>query len=51
LPSAYRGAPYYQPRRPSLRHRLLRKLRLFTLLGAAVAVVVLTGLLLANGTH
>ena len=51
LPSAYRGAPYYQPRRPPWRHRMLRRLRLLTLLGAAVVVIVMTGLLLANGTH
>jgi nucleotide-binding universal stress UspA family protein len=51
LPSAYRGAPYYQPRRPPWRRRVLRRLRLLTLLGAAVGVIVLTGLLLANGTY
>ena len=50
LPPAYRGAPYYQPRRLPWRHRVLRRLRLLTLLGAAITVVVLTGLLLANGT-
>ncbi len=50
LPPAYRGAPYYQPRRLSWGHRVLRRLRLITLLGAAIVVVVLTGFLLANGT-
>lgn len=50
LPPAYRGAPYYQPRRLPWRRRVLLRLRLLTLLGAAIAVVVLTGLLLANGT-
>ncbi len=48
LPTAYRGAPYYQPRRPSWRHRALRKLRLFLLVGVAVVVIVLTGVVLAN---
>ncbi|HEX9065830.1 MAG TPA: universal stress protein [Streptosporangiaceae bacterium] len=47
-PVAYRGVPYYQPRRASWRRRMLRRLRLALLLGAAVAVVVLTGLVLAN---
>ncbi|MGI9007794.1 MAG: universal stress protein [Streptosporangiaceae bacterium] len=49
LPTAYRGAPYYQPRRLPWRLRILRRLHLLTLLGAAIVVVVLTGLLLANG--
>lgn len=50
LPTAYRGTPYYQPRRPSWRHRLMRRLRLGLLLGAAIAVVALTGLFLASAT-
>jgi nucleotide-binding universal stress UspA family protein len=47
---AYQGAPYVQPRRPSWRHRMLSRLRLLTLLGAAIAVVAMTGLMLAHGT-
>lgn len=50
LPVAYRGAPYYQPRRPSWRHRAMRRLRLVLLLGAAIALVALTGLFLASAT-
>lgn len=50
LPVAYRGAPYYQPHRPSWRRRAMRRLRLLLLLSAAIALVALTGLFLASAT-
>lgn len=46
---AYQGAPYYQPSPPSLKRRLLRQLRLATIIGAGVVLVILTGILL-NGS-
>lgn len=49
LPPAYRGAPYFQPRRPPLRQRALGRLRLMLVLTAAILLVVLTGVLLARG--
>lgn len=48
LPNAYRGAPYYQPRPPTRRQRALRRLRLALMLGAAILLVIITGILLAH---
>ena len=50
LPTAYRGVPYYQPRRQPWRQRLMHRLRLLLMLSAAIAIVVATGLFLASGT-
>lgn len=46
---AYRGAPYYQPRPPSRKQRVLRRLRLATIIGAGILLVILTVILL-NGS-
>jgi len=43
---AYRGAPYHQPRPPSPKARLLRRLRLAAIIGAGILLVILTGILL-----
>jgi nucleotide-binding universal stress UspA family protein len=43
---AYQGAPYYQPCPPSRKRRLLRQLRLATIIGAGILLVILTGILL-----
>ena len=48
LPNAYRGAPYYQPRPPTRRQRALRRLRLALMLGAAILLVIITGILVAH---
>jgi nucleotide-binding universal stress UspA family protein len=45
---AYRGAPYYQPRPPSRKHRILRQLRLATIIGAGILLVILTVILLSH---
>jgi nucleotide-binding universal stress UspA family protein len=45
---AYQGAPYYQPSGPTPADRNLRRIRLACILIAAIALVVLTGLLLAE---
>jgi hypothetical protein len=45
---AYRGAPYYQPGPPSRKDRMLRRLRLTLILAAAMMLVALTGVLLAQ---
>jgi len=50
LPNAYRGAPYYQPRGLSRRHRALRRLRLALMLVAAILLVIITGILLAQSS-
>jgi len=46
--SAYRGAPYYQPSGPTRAARNLHRLRLALILVAAISLVVLTGVLLAQ---
>ena len=45
---AYRGAPYYQPGPPSRKVRMMRRLRLTLILAAAVMLVALTGMALAQ---
>jgi nucleotide-binding universal stress UspA family protein len=45
---AYQGAPYYQPRPPSRKRRVLRQLRLATILGAGILLLILTGVLLSR---
>jgi len=45
---AYRGAPYYQPGPPSRKDRMLRRIRLALILTAAITLVALTGVLLAQ---
>jgi nucleotide-binding universal stress UspA family protein len=45
---AYLGAPYYQPGPPSRKRRTLRRLRLGLILAAAITLVALTGVLLAQ---
>ena len=45
---AYRGAPYHQPGPPSPKDRTLRRLRLAFILVAAMMLVALTGVLLAQ---
>jgi hypothetical protein len=49
LPPAYRGAPYYQPRRPPLRYRVVRMLRRALILAAVLALFIITGALLMRG--
>jgi nucleotide-binding universal stress UspA family protein len=49
LPSAYRGAPYYQPRVPTRRQRALQRLRLALMLVAVITLVIMTAILLAHG--
>jgi hypothetical protein len=51
LPPAYRGAPYYQPRRPPRRYRALRMLRRALILAAALALFIITGALLVRGYY
>ena len=48
---AYRGAPYYQPRPPSRRHRALRQLRVALTLAAVIAAIVFTWILLSHGPN
>jgi len=45
---AYRGAPYYQPRRPSRGHRLLRHLRMAMILAAAFALAAISWVMLTQ---
>jgi hypothetical protein len=46
--SAYRGAPYFQPGPPSRKDRTLRRFRLALILSAAMMLIALTGVLLAQ---
>jgi len=50
LPSAYRGAPYYQPRGPSRARRALRRLRIAVILAGVVALVIVSWMLLAQSS-
>ena len=50
LPRAYQGAPYYQPRPPSRRARVVRLLRHGLVLVAVLLLVVAIGVLLAHGS-
>lgn len=43
LPPAYRGAPYYQPRRPPLRQRATRIVRVLGIVALILALIVLIG--------
>jgi hypothetical protein len=51
LPPAYRGAPYYQPRRPPLRYRVLRMLRRALIVAGLLALFIITGALLVRGYY
>jgi hypothetical protein len=51
LPPAYRGAPYYQPRRPTLRYRVVRLLRRALIVAALLALFIITGALLVRGYY
>jgi hypothetical protein len=51
LPPAYRGAPYYQPRRPPLRYRVMRTLRRALIAAVVLALFIITGALLVRGYY
>jgi len=48
LPPAYQGAPYYQPRPPPRKRRVLRQIRLAAIFIGALLLIVIIGFLLAH---
>lgn len=48
LPTAYQGAPYYQPRPPSRKRRLLRQIRVALILIGGILLIVTMIFLLAR---
>lgn len=43
LPPAYRGAPYYQPRRPPRKQRATRIARLLVIAGLVLLLIIFIG--------
>ncbi|HWF82126.1 MAG TPA: hypothetical protein VN695_16200 [Streptosporangiaceae bacterium] len=43
LPPAYRGAPYYQPRRPPFKKRATRIVRVLAIAAVVLALIILIG--------